>query len=53
MVYDLGGSKLTKNVPVIESDRAKFAISDDEILTLAPAHRAYTQQYQQFEKQEC
>ena len=35
MVYDLGGSKLTKNVPVIESDRAKFAIDDDEILTLA------------------
>ncbi len=35
MVYDVGGSKLTKNVPVIESDRAKFAIEDDEILTLA------------------
>jgi pyruvate, water dikinase len=35
MVYDLGGSKLTKNVPVPESDRAKFAIDDDEILTLA------------------
>jgi pyruvate, water dikinase len=35
MVYDLGGSKLTKNVPVSEADRAKFAISDDEILTLA------------------
>jgi pyruvate, water dikinase len=35
MVYDLGGSKLTKNVRVIESDRAKFAIDDDEILTLA------------------
>jgi pyruvate, water dikinase len=35
MVYDVGGSKLTKNVPVSESDRAKFAISDDEILTLA------------------
>jgi pyruvate,water dikinase len=35
MVYDLGGSKLTKNVRVPESDRAKFAIDDDEILTLA------------------
>ncbi|PSB56581.1 phosphoenolpyruvate synthase [Chamaesiphon polymorphus] len=35
MVYDLGGSKLTKNVRVPDSDRAKFAIEDDEILTLA------------------
>ncbi|WP_310415491.1 phosphoenolpyruvate synthase [Chamaesiphon sp. OTE_8_metabat_110] len=35
MVYDVGGSKLTTNVPVTEADRAKFAISDDEILTLA------------------
>ena len=35
MVYDLGGSKLTKNVPVSESDRNRFAIDDDEILTLA------------------
>jgi pyruvate, water dikinase len=35
MVYDLGGSKLTKNVPVPESDRARFAIDDNEILTLA------------------
>jgi pyruvate,water dikinase len=35
MVYDLGGSKLTKNVPVIAADCGKFAIDDDEILTLA------------------
>ncbi|AFY92315.1 phosphoenolpyruvate synthase [Chamaesiphon minutus] len=35
MVYDLGGSKLTKNVRVPDSERAKFAIEDDEILTLA------------------
>ena len=35
MVYDLGGGKLTKNVPVPEPDRGKFAINDDEILTLA------------------
>jgi pyruvate, water dikinase len=35
MVYDLGGSKLTKNVRVSEVDRGKFAIDDAEILTLA------------------
>ena len=35
MVYDLGGGKLTKNVPVPESERSKYAICDDEILTLA------------------
>ncbi|MDJ0679422.1 MAG: phosphoenolpyruvate synthase [Xenococcaceae cyanobacterium MO_167.B52] len=35
MVYDVGGGKLTKNVPVPESERQKYAISDDEILMLA------------------
>lgn len=35
MIYDVGGSKLTKNVPVPESERTKYAISDDEILQLA------------------
>ncbi len=34
MVYDVGGSKLTKNVPVADPDRGKFCISDDEVLTL-------------------
>ncbi|NEO32709.1 MAG: phosphoenolpyruvate synthase [Symploca sp. SIO3C6] len=35
MVYDLGGTKLTKNVPVPDSEQNKYAISDDEILQLA------------------
>lgn len=35
MVYDVGGSKQTKNVPVPVPDRSKFCISDDEILKLA------------------
>ncbi|AFY66177.1 phosphoenolpyruvate synthase [Geitlerinema sp. PCC 7407] len=35
MVYDLGGSKSTKNVSVDERDRAQFCITDDEILLLA------------------
>jgi pyruvate, water dikinase len=39
MVYDLGGSKLTKNIPVAASDRTSFALQDNEILQLA--HWAY------------
>jgi pyruvate, water dikinase len=35
MVYDIGGSKYTKNVPVTATERRKFAISDGEILQLA------------------
>ena len=35
MVYDVGGSNLTKNVPVSEADRQRYALTDDEILTLA------------------
>jgi pyruvate, water dikinase len=35
MVYDTGGSKLTKNVSVAARDRQKYALTDDEILALA------------------
>ena len=35
LIYDLGGGKMTKNVPVPPADRSRYAISDDEILTLA------------------
>ncbi len=35
LVYDVGGSKMTKNVPVPPDDRRRFAINDDDILTLA------------------
>jgi pyruvate,water dikinase len=35
MVYDIGGSKLVKNVPVSQPDRDKYCINDEEILTLA------------------
>lgn len=34
MVYDVGGSKLTKNVEVPIPERDKFCITDDEILQL-------------------
>jgi pyruvate, water dikinase len=35
LVYEAGGSRGTKSVPVPESERAKFVLGDDEILTLA------------------
>lgn len=35
LIYDIGGGKLVKNVPVPAGDRARFAISDEEILELA------------------
>ncbi|MBO3460754.1 phosphoenolpyruvate synthase [Aetokthonos hydrillicola Thurmond2011] len=35
MVYDLGGSKLTKNVSVSQEERNAFALNDEEILQLA------------------
>jgi pyruvate,water dikinase len=35
LIYDLGGTKLVKNVPVPPEDRGRFAITDSEILTLA------------------
>ena len=35
LVYDIGGGKMVKNVPVPPGDRARFAITDDEILQLA------------------
>lgn len=34
MVYDVGGSKQTRNVAVSERDRAQFCLSDEEILQL-------------------
>ena len=35
LVYDLGGGKMVKNVPVPQGERNRFAISDQEILMLA------------------
>ncbi len=35
LIYDIGGEKMVKNVPVSAGDRNRFAISDDDILTLA------------------
>ncbi len=35
LIYDIGGSKMVKNVPVAPSERQKFAINNEEILQLA------------------
>lgn len=35
LVYDLGGSRMTRNIPVSPDDRSRFALNDDEILQLA------------------
>jgi pyruvate,water dikinase len=35
MVYDIGSSKPTKNLPVPKADQGKYALNDDEILQLA------------------
>jgi pyruvate,water dikinase len=35
LVYDVGGGKGVKNVPVSPGDRTRFAVDDEEILTLA------------------
>ena len=35
LIYDIGGSKMVKNVPVSLEDRSHFAITDEEILALA------------------
>jgi len=35
LIYDTGGGKMVKNVPVAPAERAKLALSDDEVLELA------------------
>ncbi|MEX2215940.1 MAG: phosphoenolpyruvate synthase [Phycisphaeraceae bacterium] len=35
LIYDEGGGRMTRNVPVPTADRARFCISDDEVLQLA------------------
>jgi pyruvate,water dikinase len=35
LVYDVGGGKMVKNIPVSPEDRTRFAITDEEILALA------------------
>ncbi len=52
LVYDAGGGKMVKNVPVPTDDRSRFAIDDDEILMLARwaclIEEHYSQRREQF-----
>jgi pyruvate,water dikinase len=35
LVYDVGGGKMTRNIPVPPAERARYVLADDDILTLA------------------
>lgn len=35
LIYDFGGGKMVKNIPVPTADRNQFSISDEDVLTLA------------------
>lgn len=35
LIYDVGGSKMVRNIPVPEQERRRFALTDDEVLALA------------------
>jgi pyruvate,water dikinase len=35
LVYDIGGGKMTRNVPVSPAERQRYVLADDDILTLA------------------
>lgn len=35
LVYDVGGGRMVKNVPVSPGERARFAVADEEVLQLA------------------
>ncbi len=35
MIYDIGGGRMTRNIPTPPDQRARFAVTDEEILTLA------------------
>lgn len=47
MIYDMQGTKTTKNVPVEMEERKKFILSDDEILTLARWGQIIEEHYSQ------
>lgn len=35
LVYDVGGTRMTRNVPVPPEDRGRFALADEDVLALA------------------
>jgi pyruvate,water dikinase len=53
LIYDVGGTKMVKNIPVAPEARARFAISDEEILTLARWGCAIEEHYSAKAKRPC
>ncbi len=53
LVYDVGGSKMTKNVPVTPEQSAQYAISDDDILQLARWACAIEKHYSERKGSDC
>lgn len=53
LIYDVGGSKMTKNVPVPPEQQACYALSDDDILQLARWAVAIEEYYSQKKGSEC
>ncbi len=53
LVYDVGGSKMTKNVPVGPELANRFAVSDDEILQLAKWACVIEDHYSELRGSEC
>lgn len=52
LVYDMGGGKMVKNIPVSPDDRSRLALTDEEILILAKwaclIEDHYTTRYKRF-----
>ncbi len=53
MIYDVGGSKMTKNVPVAPEQQASYALSDDDILQLANWAVLIEEHYSQRKGSDC
>jgi pyruvate,water dikinase len=53
LVYDVGGNKMVKNVPVPPDDRARFALNDDDILALARWAATIERHYSQKKGADC
>ncbi|WP_417390455.1 phosphoenolpyruvate synthase [Gimesia sp.] len=53
LIYDSGGGKMTRNVPVDPVDRKRFAITDEEILTLSRWAMRIEEHYSSVQKRHC
>lgn len=53
MIYDVGGSKMTKNVPVPPEQQVRYVLGDDEILQLARWAITIEEHYSQLKGSPC